>query len=77
MCQCMLFMVRRGVVYIIIVVALICMDIHHCVISLKDTCLIVQKGGLVACPELRKGAHGFRGGTRFQIEPNVKSVPHA
>lgn len=34
--QCMLFMVRRGAVSFIIGVALISMDMHHCVFSLKE-----------------------------------------
>lgn len=41
MCQCTLFIVRRGVINVIIVVEFICMDMHHCVMSLKEACSLV------------------------------------
>lgn len=32
--------------------------------------------GLMACPKLKEGAHGFRERARFQREPNFELVPH-
>lgn len=62
---------QKGVVSFIIVVALICMDMYHCVVSLKEACLLVQKGGIMACPKLKRrdwslergeGVMGLEGG---------------
>ena len=35
---------QKGVVNIIVVVSLICMDMHHCVVSLQEACSLVYKG---------------------------------
>lgn len=77
-CQCMLFIVIRGVVSIIIVIALICMEVHHCVMSLKEASSLVQKEGLVACHKFRRGLGaqkgmimGVEGGPGSLREPNV------
>ena len=66
MCQCMIVMVIREVVSIVIVVALICIDMHHYVVWLKEACFPVHKGetsdlsqAQKGCLELRNGAHGF------------------
>lgn len=58
--------VQKGAVNIIIVVALLCMDMHHCVVSLKDACSLVQKEELLASSKLRgRGLMRLEGGTRF------------
>lgn len=33
--------------------------------------------GLVTCPKLREGSHGFKEGTRFLRESFVELIPHA
>lgn len=70
LCKFTFFMVRRGAISIVNIVALICIDMHQYFMSLKKTCSLVQNGGLVACPKLRRESHGFRRGTRFLREPN-------
>lgn len=63
--------------FCVVVVELICIDMHHCVVSLKKEVALVQKGVLMTCPKLKRVAHGFIRGTRFLREPIVKLVPHA
>lgn len=41
---------------IVVIVELIYIDMHYYVVSLKVACSLVQKGGLVACPKLRRWA---------------------
>lgn len=45
MCQCMSIMARRGITNIVVVVALICIGMHHYVVSLKEACMLDQKSG--------------------------------
>lgn len=62
---------HKGSVSIIIVVALICMDMHHCVVSLQKTCLLDQNGGLVAYRKFRKGSELRKGVSWVQKGPPI------
>lgn len=52
---------QKGGLSNIIVVAFICMDMHYYGVSLKEACCLVQKGGLVAFPKIRRGLGAHKG----------------
>lgn len=51
-----------GLSILFFVVAFICIDMHHCVVSLKEAHFLVQKEGLVECPKLKRGLGSQKGG---------------
>lgn len=55
---------QKGVLNIVIVIALIGITYIFCVVSLIEACSLVQKeGGLVAYPKLRRGLGAHEGGS--------------